>query len=202
MQGGSRGLLSLNKVDFWLYALKLLTLKWPIFTCPFFVLKTAGSLIMFLHCVCVNISDAGARAACGAGEGGHGSTCDASLQWRQIWGRDDLLHPRLCQRAGRNFPMSICVLYMCQTCIVFNCDKKGAFSPLVASPFPLLFPSLPLNSLLWDGSGGCHCYSGKKALHCLKVFKRNQRLIGAKGMQECNGWKWWRLRGGGGAVAK
>lgn len=27
------------------------------------------------------------------------------------------------------------------------------------------------------------------------MFKRNQRLIGAKGMPEFNGWKWCRLRG-------
>lgn len=36
---------------------------------------------------------------------------------------------------------------------------------------------------------------GKKALRCFKVFKRNQWLIGAEGIRECNGWKWWRLRG-------
>lgn len=45
--------------------------------------KTASAVIMFLLCF-VHISNAGARAACGAGEGGHGCPCDASLQWGQI----------------------------------------------------------------------------------------------------------------------
>lgn len=89
------------------------------------------------------------------------------------------------------------IVYMCQTCIVLNFDEKGTFFcfwlPLFL--FPLLFLSQLLNSLRWGGSGGCHCYSGKKALRCFKVFKRNQRLIGAMGIRECNGWKWWRLRG-------
>lgn len=53
-------------------------------------------------CIRVDSRDAGARAACRAGEGGHGCPGDASLQRRQIWDRDHLLHPGLRQRAGRN----------------------------------------------------------------------------------------------------
>lgn len=61
-----------------------------------------GSLFYFFLHLCVDNSDAGTGAARGAGEGGYGCPGDASRQWRQIWNRDHLLHPGLCQRAGRN----------------------------------------------------------------------------------------------------
>lgn len=85
----------ISKILFGTFANKSLLAAW--FLIFFFFLR-----------LCVDNSDAGAGAACGAGEGGHGCPSDASRQRRQIWNRDNLLHPGLCQRAGRN--LHICAI--------------------------------------------------------------------------------------------